>query len=139
MARPPTDIVWRAAVGAQIAQARAGGGDTAAIALLLDLRRFFDSMDFDVLRCKAQALEFPPDLLRVALAAYRWPRVLRARGFAAPPLAATRGVVAGDVFAMALVVAYLFDDFTQVSAGHPMVRLASFVDDSQLQAEIPRR
>ena len=41
------------------------------------------------------------------MTSYRWPRVLRSRAWVTHPLCAARGIIAGDVFAMGLVVAYM--------------------------------
>ena len=90
-ARSATDVVWRQAASAQVAAARGPGAATAAAALLLDVEKFFDTLDFGVLALAARRLQFPLDLLRLALTSYRWPRVVRNRGWVTPPLSAKRG------------------------------------------------
>ena len=45
----------------------------------------------------------------------------------------SRGVLAGDVFAMSLVVAYLWTSVQEVAAGNPKVDIRFYVDDAQLQ------
>ena len=44
-----------------------------------------------------------------------------------------RGVLAGDVFAMPLVIAYLWSSVQIVAAGNPQVDIRFYVDDAQLQ------
>ena len=53
-------------------------------------------------------------------------------GQVTPSLSARRVVIAGDVFAMGLVVAYLWEPFHRVAAAHPGASLRAYVDDAQL-------
>ena len=90
-------------------------------------------MGFEVVLQTAARLSFPTHLLRTALAAYRWPRHIRHNNWVSGAASATRGIVAGDVFAMALVVAYLWDAVHQVATANPGVTLRFYVDDAQIQ------
>ena len=134
-----TDVVWRQSAAAQIARRRgeALGQDIVGFAALSDIRRLSDSVDLQLVATTAAGLGFPSHLLRAALSAYRWPRVLRKGRWVGVPATPTRGVVAGDVFAMALVVAYCWTAFHRIAAQHPLVTIRVYVDDTQLQCLAP--
>ena len=91
-------------------------------------------MDLDLLLENSRRLGFPVHLLRVALSSYRFPRLLKYRSWVAQPVLPSRGVLAGDVFAMALVTAYLWKDINAVAALHNEVTFRFYVDDAQMQA-----
>ena len=63
-------------------------------------------MDLEVLEQRATTMGFPPAILQVAISMYRSPRMLGASGCVAAPLEPQRGIMAGCIFAKALVSAY---------------------------------
>ena len=96
------EAVWRQALDAE--EAVEQGGHAAAI--LWDLEAFFVTVDLELLEERAKAMGFPPAILQVALSMYRSPRMLGASGCVAAPLEPRRGIMAGCIFAKALVTAY---------------------------------
>ena len=59
-AKSAIDAVWRQAASAQILAARGQRRRTSAAALLLDVEKFSDTLDYDVLLAHARRLGFPP-------------------------------------------------------------------------------
>ena len=90
-------------------------------------------MEFEVVKTTATKHGFPTHMLRTALAAYRWPRYLRHKHLVSGGASATRGILAGGVFAMALVVAYLWDAVHAAARANPEVNIRFYVDYEQIQ------
>ena len=71
------------------------------------------------------------------MTSYKWPRVLRSRSWVTQPLCAARGIKAGDVFVMGLLMAYLWQSFHRIADAHPAASLRAYVDDAQFQVVGP--
>ncbi len=130
--RSPTDAVWRQALRAEAATA--GGGSTAA-AILTDLEKFYEHLDHDLLIERARKHGFPTPLVRLAVAAYGGPRMIRMKEFVAEELHAERGVIAGCSLATTLTRVYTIDAYDELTLRCPAVRLDNYIDDNVLSAE----
>ncbi len=132
--RSPIDAVW---CQAWRAEAAIGDRGTAAAAVLTDLEKFYEHIDHDVLMDKASRHGFPKPLVRMALAAYSGPRMIRLRDFVAPEVHAGRGVIAGCSLATTLVKLYTVASYDELAARCPDVAFTNYIDDNVLCATGP--
>ncbi len=133
--RSAVDAVWRQSARAEAALAEEG---TTAAAALVDLEKFYEHLDFDLLLDRATRLGLPEPLTRLALAAYSGPRMIRMRDFVAAELWADRGVVAGCSLATTFTRAYTIEAYDGFVARNPAVALDNYIDDNVLSAQGPR-
>jgi hypothetical protein len=96
--RGAVDVVWRQAMRAEVAVA----ADQQAAAITSDLKKFYEALDHGLLLERAARHGFPMQIVRLAVAAYRGPRVIRMGSFIARELFADRGVIAGCSLATTL-------------------------------------
>ena len=82
-----------------------------------DMAAFFQSVDLSLLSQRAQDLDFPMPLLRLATAMYLSPRFLYTREGVASPITPNRGIAAGCSLATTLVKVYYLN-----ALPHPRVR-----------------
>ena len=101
-------------------------------ALLWDLAAFFETINHDILLAKAERFGFPMVLVRMAVRAFKAPRMVGIRKRYAEPIHPGRGVLAGHAFAMAMVHLYYLDDIDGVLTRNPDVSLDVYVDDHTL-------
>ena len=97
--------------------------------MLLDLVKAFERIPYRVLLREAIRLGYPLRLLRLAIATYKLPRVIRVGGAYSDLVWAVRGIVAGSGNAtseMRLVMIDIVDGALEV---HPSVTPTLFVDD----------
>ena len=123
--RSPLDPVWRASARAE---GSVGEGDVAA-SVLADIGTFFDRMPHEVLRRAAKTWGFPLPLLEVALHLYTGARYVEWGRASAPPVFATRGVVAGCSLCTTLAKLILLSPMDAVVGAHRQVSFDVFVDD----------
>ena len=97
--RGALDAVWKRSILAEYAV----NSHTCALALLWDLKSFFDTIDLDLLRERAQQVNFPAVLVNLAIATYKTPRYVHTRQGVAEPVYPGRGVLPGCSFAKALI------------------------------------
>ena len=118
------DATWRECVR------HAVSGSGAAVEVLLDLAKAFDQVDRDLLWGAGLAYGYPMAVLRVALAAYSWPRRLVSDfGVSSPELRAARGVAAGSPFATFELKLLLLGAVLPLLAARPGIALSVHVDD----------
>ena len=98
----PTSLVYRTAVEAEHAAARG----RVVGAVCMDIAQFYEHINHAVLVGRAVASGFPMGTLRGAVRSYRLARYIVSGCAVARPVAAEKGVVAGDSFATSLVKAY---------------------------------
>ncbi len=132
--RSPIDAVWRQAWRAEAAQHETG---MVAAAVLADLEKFYEHMDHDVLIERARSHGFPEVLVRMAVAAYGGPRMIRLRDFVATEVYADRGVVAGCPLATTLVKVYTLSAYDELLVRAPSVWFDNYIDDNVLSAQGP--
>ena len=96
---------------------------------------FAQRMEHHILQANAETFCFPLPVLRVAVSAYKMPRVLVLHGEAAPTGHPSRGVVAGCAIATYLVKLYCLLVLDNVVRLHPRVSLDVFIDDSHQSAQ----
>ncbi len=70
------DVVWRQAMRAEVAVA----SDQHAAAITSDLKKFYEALDHELLLERAARHGFPMQIARLAVAAYRGPRMIRMGG-----------------------------------------------------------
>ena len=128
--RAALDTVWEQAFDAE----KATSEKRAAAAVLVDMRSFFEMFNHSTLKDRAREAGFPETITRLALAAYRAPRLIVQDGCVSPPLRAGRGVIAGCGFAMTFVKVYCEKPFSDFCKRHPKVKLDAYVDDLTLSA-----
>ena len=121
-------MVWNQAVKAEANVAN--GGSSASV--LMDLKSFFDTIDFDLLLERCIDTHFSMVLAQMAIAAYKAPRSVSVRRAIAAPVNATRGILAGHVFALALVQVYYLPVMDAFWARHLDVDIDIYVDDITL-------
>ncbi len=130
--RSTADAVWLQAAAAEAEVAAQG---TAAAAVLTDLEKFFEYVDHQLLYDRAVRAGLPAPLVRLTLAAYSGPRMIRMKDFIAQEIHADKGIIAGCSLATTFVKAYVieaYDDFVQQVPG---VRFDSYIDDNVISME----
>lgn len=127
------DIVWRQSARNQMALNNDNLRQPAAATVLLDLQKYFDSIDFDLLISRALHMGMPLEIARVAIRAYHWPRIIRLNGAVSRVIIPTRGVVAGDTFCNAMIIVYGHDSYGHIYRTLPTGAFISiYIDDLQL-------
>ncbi len=127
----PIDTLWRMGVRQEAGTAL----DDQAAVIAEDLSAFFESVDRERLMIEAEALGYPPALLRGALAAYSSARMLTMHGRVAREIHPTTGVVAGCSLAMSLTKLFYLRALDGFVARLPAtVTLDIHVDDITLSA-----
>ena len=99
------------------------------VTLLLDVRKFYDSILRDELIEQALDLGFPALPLCLAMGIHAAPRFLLAEGQASCPIYPLRSILQGCPTSVALSKAYLYRILQDVSEQFPDADLASFIDD----------
>ena len=130
-----SDVVWNQAVKAEANVANSGS----SASVLMDLKSFFDTIDLDLLLERCVDTHFPMVFAQMATAAYKAPRSVSVRRTVAAPVNATRGILAGHVFALALVQVYYLPVMDAFWARHLDVDIDVYVDDLTLTARKGRR
>ena len=90
--RGSTVAAWKQASRAEVAAA----SEEKYAQVLLDLAKAFERIPYRVLMREALRLGYPLRLLRLAIATYRLPRVIRVGGAISDLVWAVRGIVAGS-------------------------------------------
>ena len=123
--RRVTDSVWRTAVRnfSDIEM------DKVVIESLWDLRKCYEFVNHFKLKGFARELGFPLAILRVSLRSYRWGRRLRLDGMVGRAWFPGRGIIAGSVFAVHELRAFMFEAVTRHAVGHPGVGISVHIDD----------
>ena len=78
-----------------------------AATVVYDLRKLFGRISHGLLALSGLRLDFPPVVLLLAIMGYGAPRFIALGGAVAPAACPTRGIAAGDVFAVALTKVYI--------------------------------
>ena len=124
------DTVWNQAFSAE----RTVACGKVAAAVLLDMRSFYENFSHERLQLRANGAGFPARITRLAIAAYRAPRLITQDGRVGPPVMPKRGVIAGCGFATTWVKVYCLQPFKEFCARHPRVKLDAYIDDLTLSA-----
>ena len=123
--RSPSERVWRIQVHAAGCDARGG----ATVTILSDITRCFDTVPWSAVIAGAVSMQFPLQLLRLALVSYGWPRTLGADGLLAAPLHPTRGIGAGSAAAVFEFGIAMGPTLTRAAMLHPLCVYGAHVDD----------
>ena len=113
------DLVWRQTLSAE----QSAHSQRQYAAVLWDLKEFFDHIDHRILWQRAIHHGYPRVLVRMAIAAYRAPRLVEINGRLARDLWPTCGVFAGHILAMSLVHLYQMEPLDLFLARNPRVQL----------------
>jgi hypothetical protein len=127
------DTVWDQAFRAE----RDTADGSAAAAVLVDMKSFYEHFDHNLLEERAESTGFFKKLTALALAAYRAPRYITSRGKLTAPLHPKRGVIAGCGFATTWVKVYCVDALDKFQRRHPKVKLDAYIDDLTLSTSAP--
>ena len=105
------------------------GREESSAAFLWDLMSFFDMIDHDLLRKRAQEEGFPTIILEMIMSAYVAPRTVQIREGRAAPIFPHRGVTAGCTFAKALIHLYYMRPIDKILEDNPGCDLDVYIDD----------
>ena len=115
--RGSTVAAWRQAARAEIA---AASGEKYA-QILLDLVKAFERIPYRVLLREASRLGYPLRLLRLAIATYKLPRVIRVGNAVSDLVWAVRGIVAGSGLATSEMRLVMIDIVDKAQEGHKTI------------------
>jgi hypothetical protein len=103
--------------------------DRHMISVLVDLKNFYDHVDFHLLEKRAAQLNFPPAVTHVVLQVYAGRRLLVAEDMLSEPIWPARGMLAGCPFAPTLAKVYLWPVMEDVTRDACPSNLDTWVDD----------
>ncbi|CAK0881441.1 unnamed protein product, partial [Prorocentrum cordatum] len=106
-----------------------------AIEALVDLEKFFDSIDLIALLEVAEQEAYPAVVISLEAQAYLAPGRLRRHGWSSGAISAERSIVAGSNHGVKVGKLFLYPLLQRVSAGSPAVGLQTFVDDTILRTD----
>ena len=129
--RGSTVAAWKQAARGELAAAT---GKHYAQALL-DLVKAFERIPYRVLLREATRLRYPIRLIRLAIATYRLPRVIRVATACSDLVVAMRGIVAGSGLATTEMRIVMIDIVDAALTQHPSVTPTLFVDDLSSEKE----
>ena len=104
-------------------------------ATLVDLEKAFERIQHHRLVEAARQWNFPLRILKMALAAYRLPRVIGIGGVFSKAMVATKGATAGCVFATLELRAMILQIGDAICNRFPEAELTMYVDDDTIEAE----
>ncbi len=129
--RSAIDVVWRQAMRAEAAVA----SDLHAAAITSDLRKFYEAVDHELLVERAARHGFPLQIVKLAIAAYKGPRMIRLGAFIARELFASRGIIAGCSLATTFTRIYTISGYDIFVYRCPGVVLDNYIDDNVASTE----
>jgi hypothetical protein len=97
--------------------------------VLLDLVKAFERIPYRVLLREAVRLGYPMRMIRLAIATYRMPRVIRVGTSYSDTIVAIRGIVAGSGLATTEMRLCMIDCVDSALRAHPTIEPTLFVDD----------
>ena len=101
-------------------------------ARMWDLRKCYEHVRHFRLAHAVEAVEFPMQIARVAMAMYKTERYLSLDKAMAPPVSPLMGIIAGCTNAMALLKVYMVRELDQFVLNYPSVILNMYVDDGSI-------
>ena len=129
--RGSTIAAWKQAARGELAAAT--GKNYAQV--LLDLVKAFERIPYRILLREAARLQYPLRLIRLAIATYRLPRVIRVGTAYSDLVVAMRGIVAGSGLATTEMRVVMIDIVDAALIQHPSVTPTLFVDDLSSEKE----
>ena len=120
-----TVAAWKQAARGEAAAAT--GNDYAQV--LLDLVKTFERIPYKVFLREADRLGYPVRMIRLAIATYRLPRVIRVGASYSDIIIAVRGIVAGSGLATTEMRICMIDCVDSALAAHPTIEPTLFVAD----------
>jgi hypothetical protein len=126
-------VAWRQAVQAEAATL----SGLAAVALMTDLWKCFDTAIHSGLLLQGKRFEYPLGVLTLSMSSYRWGRRLSHKGSVSRIIFPTIGLVAGSVGATYELKSMLIDTIDTHLVSHPTVRIEVLVDDILQAVEDP--
>ncbi len=109
-----------------------------ALEVYNDFKKFFDTIDIEVLLEEAIAAGFPPADLCLALQQHLAPRVIQANGYSAKPMTIIKSLLAGCKHSVAITRAYLRRTIASIDTDHSECNPKVFVDDISMFARASR-
>eukprot|EP00971_Amphidinium_carterae_P101756 2013820-Amphidinium_carterae.1 len=101
--------------------------------LFLDVAKFYEHLQHDLLMHAARRFGFCPHLVICAIQAYRGWRVMQLEGLTTQPFRVHVSVTAGCPLATALAALFMCSLHIKMAEQHPTVGLVGVVDDLQMQ------
>ena len=95
-----------------------------------DIEKFFDSLDIEQLLHEAIQLEFPPDILTMALQQHLAPRIIQVSGYSSIPVEVSNGILQGCILSVLFTRLYLLRDLHALTTKHKDADVVVFVDDT---------
>ena len=92
------------------------------------MRSFYEVFDLELLAQRADEAGFSKKIARLSIAGYRAPRWISKAGRVAPPISATRGVIAGCSLATTWVKVYCLQPTLRYTNLHDC-KLNAYIDD----------
>ena len=124
---------WLAALDAE----EAAGKESFHAQALLDLVKAFEAVPHEALWEAAKRHGYPLATLRLALAAYRAPRVFSINGICSRTVNASRGITAGSGTATAELRMLMLDLLQLLTEQVPSVKTDIYIDDVNLEVTLP--
>ena len=129
--RGSTVAAWKQAARGELAAATGKG----YAQVLLDLVKAFERIPYRVLVREATGLHYPLRMIRLAIATYRLPRVIRVGTAYSDLVVAIRGIVAGSGLATTEMRIVMIDIVDAALVQHPTITPTLFVDDLSSEKE----
>ena len=129
-----SDVIWRQALRSELG---VRSGDV-AVSVLWDLYKFYERIPLDVLLARADMLNFPRCIIRLAVSAYRGPRFVSLSSLVDGPHFARFGVIAGCSMATTGVRIFLIPVLDTLRLPQQLY-LSVYIDDYSLNAVGPER
>ena len=99
------------------------------LVLLWDILKCFECVTHWILVREARLLMYPLHLLRVAIQAYKWPRVLKLDDLVSLPIYPKKGIIAGSMSATYELRCLLQRKVSEHCSRHPFVDINFHIDD----------
>ena len=95
-----------------------------------DIEKFFDTIDIELLLREAIELDFPPDILILALQQHLAPRIIQAEGYSSVPIEVSNGILQGCILSVCFTRLYFLRDLHRLTQKHKDADVTVYVDDT---------
>ena len=107
--------------------------DRYVVTVVADYSKYYETIGLDQARDKLMRLGMPGPMVKVVYNQWKGPRIIRMRlHHGGAPRHARDGLPAGDAYADVVVKAHALEQHDIFISLHPLVRFASYIDDTSL-------